>query len=166
MKIQVGILLLLLITGKSGAQGWPFQKYPAAVLRERPVVPRLSTPIGREHASIIRTAVRRGPNFAGHYTIAVWGCATACGVYVIVDDRTGKVYAPPEISKGVDLGFSEPAFRIDSSLIVIASCPDPWEYRIKGCERKFYRWDGTQLVLLKAEAVTEADAPKRDYHAH
>jgi len=75
-------------------------------------------------------------------------------VYVIVDERTGRVSAPPEISKGVDLGFEGPEFRADSTLMVVANCPDPAVYGLKNCKRNFYNWNGSRLVLLKTEQVT------------
>jgi hypothetical protein len=161
VNLRAGILSLFLASGLAAAQEWPFSEYPAVVSGEKPAAPKLETSLAREHVTIIRAAVRRGPNFAGHYTVAVWGCGTACGVYVIVDDHTGEVYEPPEISKGVDLGFAEPGFRADSSLMVVANCPDPTEYGFNNCERKFYKWDGSRLVLLKAEAVTAAEFPQR-----
>lgn len=164
VKLRSGILSLILVSGLAAAQDWPFREYPAVVSREKPASPKLETPLARAHVTIIRAAVRRGPNFAGHYTVVVWGCGTACGVYVIVDNRTGQIYEPPEISKGVDLGFAGPAFRADSSLMIVASCADPSEYGVKGCQRKFYRWDGLRLVLLKAESVTAAEVAQRHLH--
>ena len=116
--------------------------------------PKAETPLAREHITIIRAAVRRGPNFASHYTVVNWGCGTSCGVYVIVDNRTGKIYEPPEISKGVEIGVAGPQFRPKSTLMVVASCPPPEVYGMKNCERKFYNWDSSRLLLLKTEPVT------------
>ncbi|MFI2743324.1 hypothetical protein ACG2LH_11325 [Zhouia sp. PK063] len=33
-----------------------------------------------------------GINFAGHYTLVLWGCGTSCQSFVIVDRKTGKIY--------------------------------------------------------------------------
>lgn len=146
-------VLLAVSMGTAWGQPWPFQKYAAAIYRGAPARPKLESALAREHVTMIRKAVVRGPNFAGHYTVVDWGCGTSCGVYVIVNDRTGKVYEPPEISKGVDLGVAGPEFRPDSTLMVVASCPPPEVYGLKNCERKFYKWDGSRFVLLKAEPV-------------
>jgi hypothetical protein len=86
----------------------------------------------------------------------MWGCGTACGVFVIVDDRNGKVYEPPEVARGVDLGVGGPMFRIDSRLFVLANCPDPQVYGLKNCTRNFYRWNGARLELLTSEPVLSA----------
>jgi len=117
--------------------------------------------MAKQHISAIRRAVQRGPNFAGHYTVAGWGCGTECAVYVIVDDSSGRVYEPPEISRGVDLGLgdAEPQFRVDSSLMVLASCADPRVYGLKNCQRNFYRWNGSKLILLSSEPVTAMPGP-------
>ncbi|SRR5258708_4007544 len=154
MKLGALILLIVMLGGTGAQESRPFRKYPAAVFHGQPAVPKLETPLAKEHRTVIRKAVMRGANFAGHYTVVDWGCGTSCGLYVIVDDRTGKVYEPPEISKGVDLGVTGPEFRPNSTLMVLASCPPPEVYGLKNCERKFYNWDGSRLVLLNTEHVT------------
>jgi hypothetical protein len=157
MKLQAAILLIAVSGGTATGQSWPFQKYPATVFDGQPARPKLETPLAREHVTIIRKAASRGPNFAGHYTVVDWGCGTSCGVYVIVDDLTGKIYEPPEISKGVDLGVAGPKFRPNSTLMVVASCPPPEVYGLKNCQRKFYKWDGSRLVLLLTEPATATE---------
>lgn len=155
MKRVIELFSLLSIAiGTATGQSWPFQNYPAKVFQEKIAQPRLETPLAKEHVTMIRKGQKAGVNFAGHYTIVEWGCGTECAVYVIVDDQTGTVFEPPEISKGVDLGVAGPEFRADSTLMVLANCPDPRVYGLKNCERKFYRWDGSRLVLLKSEQVT------------
>jgi hypothetical protein len=154
MKFGTELLFLAVSIGTATAQSWPFQEYPATVFRGAPARPKLETPLAREHATIIRRGAIRGVNFAGHYRIIDWGCGTSCGVYVIVDERTGRVFEPPEISNGVDLGVAGPDFRPDSSLFVLANCPEPKVYGLKNCQRKFYRWDGARLMLLKNVPVT------------
>jgi hypothetical protein len=138
-------------------ESFPFDEYQAGPLfHGRPAVPRAETPLARDHTDIIRKAVRRGPNFAGHYTVVNWGCGSSCGTYVIVDNRTGRIYEPQEISKGVELGVAGPEHRPNSTLMVVASCPPPEQYGYKNCERKFYKWNGSKLILLKTEPVNSA----------
>jgi hypothetical protein len=150
-------LILILSVGTAAGQAWPFQQYPATVLHAVPARPQLETPLAKQHATIIRKGAKQGVNFAGRYRVIDWGCGSSCGVYIIVDVRTGRVFEPPEISRGVDLGIAGPEFRPDSTLMVVASCPMPEVYGVKNCERKFYRWDGFRLVLLKSEPVTAPD---------
>lgn len=146
-------LFVVVLGGTARSQSWPFHEYPAAVLHGRPARPKLDTQIAKDHITRISKAALEGPNFAGHYRVVDWGCGSSCSVYVIVDEQTGKVFAPLEISKGVDLGFAGPEFRVDSSLMVVASCAEPKVYGLKNCQRKFYKWDGSRLVLLKSEPV-------------
>jgi len=153
MRLLSGLFFVVFAIGTAMGHPWRFQKYPATVFQGVPARPRLETPLAKDHATIIREGARRGVNFAGEYRVIDWGCGTSCGVYVIVDKRTGKVFEPPEMSKGVDLGVAGPEFRLDSRLMVIANCPDPKIYGLKNCQRKFYEWNGSRLVLLKTEPV-------------
>jgi hypothetical protein len=132
---------------------FPFNEYPASAFHGRSATPRLETSLAWQHRTTIRNRVKSGPNFAGHYTVVDWGCGTMCAVFVIVDARSGLVYEPPEISKGVELGVAGPKYRLNSTLMVVASCPYPKVYGYKNCERKFYDWDGSRLVLLKTEPI-------------
>lgn len=43
-----------------------------------PAKPILNTPGDRFFRTMIRKGAAKGPNFAGHHTIAVWGCGTSC----------------------------------------------------------------------------------------
>ena len=62
------------------------------------VVPRIA-PVqlrdarDRAFRTRLTDGVRRGPNFAGHFTIVTWGCnGTGCVAGVVIDVRTGRVY--------------------------------------------------------------------------
>lgn len=44
------------------------------------------------YTSITET-VEKGPNFAGHFTVAYWGCGTDCFGYAVVDVNTGEIIA-------------------------------------------------------------------------
>src|SRR5262245_16178019 len=134
---------------------YPFEKYPATKTYDgKPAQPVLDTPRNREYRTRIRNGAKEGPNFAGHYTVISWGCGTSCGVYVIVDAQTGQVYWLPEISRGVDLGVAGPEYRLDSTLMVVASCASPEIYGYKNCNRKYYNWIESKLTLIKSEPVT------------
>ena len=137
------------------SQSWPFDKYPATAWNGKPATPRLETPLAKAHETIIRKQAAQGPNFAGHYRVVDWGCGTSCAAYVIVNERTGTVYEPPEISRGVELGVAGPEFREDSTLMVVANCPPPDVYGFKGCEWKLYRWDGVRLLLIKKKPMQQ-----------
>jgi hypothetical protein len=129
---------------------FPFEKYPARVTRRKPSQPILTTPLARQHRSVIRKAVRDGVNFAGHYTVVEWGCGTSCAVLVIVDARSGRVYEPSQISKGIDLRVAAPEYRPNSTLMVVPSCES------KNCERKLYDWNGSRLILVETEPIASS----------
>lgn len=153
----LSICLLSICTIAAGIDNFPFREHPARICQGKLATPRLETALARQHKTTIRNGAQHGPNFAGHYTVVYWGCGTSCAAFVIVDARSGRVYEPPEISRGVELSMDGPEYRRDSTLMVVASCPDPRVYGYKNCERKLYNWNGSQLVLLKTEAVTPRD---------
>jgi hypothetical protein len=157
MKTLLIITCLLGIsigTGVMAADEFPFREYPARAFQGKPASPRLETDIAWQHRAVIHHAAKHGPNFAGHYTVVDWGCGTSCAIFIVVNARSGRTYEPPEISKGVDLGVTGPEFRRDSTLMVVASCPNPRIYGYKQCERKLYNWNGSRLILLRTEPVT------------
>lgn len=51
-----------------------------------------SDPTAREFRTRIGAALEKGPNFAGHFVIATWGCGTMCLAGAVVDSRTGRVF--------------------------------------------------------------------------
>lgn len=79
--------------------------------------------------TMIRLGAKRGPNFAGHYTLVMWGCGSGCLAVCVVDAVTGKVFHPENLStidnENVDWeGLEGPdgrliRFRLDSRLIVV-----------------------------------------------
>lgn len=109
-----------------------FEDYPAHRSISRPVQPMLNNALAREFRTVLRQGITDGPDFAGDATIVRWGCGSSCYRWAIVDDRTGRVYAPPgEI--GMMFGpsyFSDAGlhYRPDSRLLVVAGptlWPDP-----------------------------------------
>ena len=108
--------------------------------------------------TVIRNGASQGPNFAGHYTLVMWGCGSSCRQFAIVDALTGTVYIPDGLLQldtdpwvaGDPLATEEPAqFRRDSRLLVLVgggySGSKP---RRKG--KYFYEWDGNRLSLVSS----------------
>jgi hypothetical protein len=50
-----------------------------------------SYPAAREYRTRIKEAIDKGVNFAGHFTIANWGCGTSCIQFAIIDDISGRI---------------------------------------------------------------------------
>ena len=95
--------------------------------------------------------------FAGHYTVPVWGCGAGCLTFVIVDSTTGTVYdgfsvadLPPSwMEKHADMSRIE--FRPTSRLFKINGCINE-----KNCG--FYDYlmiEGQGLKLLRKELLPE-----------
>src|SRR5208337_3608845 len=98
--------------------------------------------------TVIRNGAKKGPNFAGHYTVVVWGCGTSCASLAIVDAMSGRVFdAPfsgitwsdgrgPVTEEGLE-------FKVDSALLVAKGCPEETD-----CAARYYRWNGQHMTLL------------------
>jgi hypothetical protein len=73
-----------------------------------------SHPKARLFRTMLREGAKKGPNFAGHYTVVTWGCGSDCRMIAVVDARTGRVYiAPFTVSPGIGEDF-----RSDSRLFI------------------------------------------------
>lgn len=73
-----------------------FNEYRVSVrFRGRPAAPLHNSLYSREFRTVIRRAVRKGPNFADHYTVAIWGCGSGCAMFSIADVANGRVYDFP-----------------------------------------------------------------------
>ena len=128
----------------------------------------------------------QGPNFAGHYTVATWGCGTGCTEFAIVNAKTGTVFFPSfggvesirvPCNKDDIPAATEPnaefrrdnvvvedvlitqdiAFRRDSRLLIVTGIVDETERY-----RHFYEWTGRQLrVLLSVDFYERTGRPLR-----
>ena len=57
-----------------------FAAYPVSSPEtvETPKLDLSSNPIARMYRTLLRREIERGPNFAGHYRVVVWGCGSSC----------------------------------------------------------------------------------------
>jgi len=95
----------------------------------------------RRFRTVLRQAAAKGPNYAGHLTVATWGCGTSCIHVALVDARTGRV-TPSPIGAGYGVQH-----HLDSRLLVIdrVLCADtswaaPYAF--------FLEWTGRALRVL------------------
>lgn len=55
-----------------------------------------TAPVLNKDQRFFRTAIRNGAKgpveFAGHYTVPIWGCGAGCIAFSLVDSITGRVY--------------------------------------------------------------------------
>jgi hypothetical protein len=121
MKLKFQILLLsclVLTAARIGlAQNKPLPRFEQYSVSKRfsgkPAAVNLrSHRKARLFRTMLRLGAEKGPNFAGHYTVATWGCGSDCRMVAVIDAITGKVFfAPFQVSTGA-------SFRIDSRLLV------------------------------------------------
>ncbi len=133
----------------------------------KPVRPVLQTTYDREFRTRIREAAAEGPNFAGHYTVAEWGCGAGCVSVVVVDAANGAVYRGPFRNLGWELRkyedrlasnddkFEPLEYRMDSRLFVARGCPEE-----SNCASYFWEWTGTEFRLIRKVPSVPLPAPK------
>lgn len=79
-----------------------------------------SHPYARRFRSVLTGALEHGPNFAGHYVLARWGCGTSCEALAMVDTNSGRVMVPKAIESIThDLPCDKPLveFERESALL-------------------------------------------------
>ena len=89
-----------------------FEDYPADLYSGTLAEPDFSTdPNARDFKTRILEECAGGANFAGHYTLVIWGCGSPCQSGVLVDRKTGRIHG------GYGTALSA-AFRKDSRMII------------------------------------------------
>src|SRR5437867_8720028 len=73
-----------------------YDEYPASGTSQGiPAAPDLSShPMAGRYRTVLRDAAKKGPDFAGHYTLVRIGCGTSCVMVALVDAVNGRVYFP------------------------------------------------------------------------
>jgi len=141
-----------------------FDDYPVREVYKGRIAPViLDTKRARMFRSRLREDSRRGPNFAGHYTVVFWGCGTGCAQVAVVDARTGKVYWPPidyvDIPVSPEEGDADATphrnFRPDSKLLVLTR--DRYDGR-GGYTAYYYLFDKNRFRLLRRAEETYPDS--------
>ena len=105
---------------------------------------------------MFRTELRRqaalGPNFAGHYTLALWGCGAGCANRAVIDAGSGEVWFTPfswddEWKDGQIICAHGSTFDISSELLVVEGRLEP-----RGKAGKHYfRWHDGKFTPLYYE---------------
>lgn len=115
-----------------------------------PAAPVLRTRLQRTFRTMIREAAGTGPNFAGRFTLAEWGCGAGCVSMAVVDEKTGRVSDGPFELLGYDLAYDyeggeeQLEFRTDSRLMIARGCPGE-----KNCGTYYYEWTGEAFKLIR-----------------
>jgi hypothetical protein len=136
-----------------------------------------SNPIARTYRTVLRREIAQGPNFAGHYRVAVWGCGACCSMFAVVNLSAGRVITPEGFSYTSGFHFAEVDnqklfpdsqmdywllnFTKDSRLLVVLGDLDEDE----GREGAFYRvLDGERLRLIHSTPVKKNCESQRSTH--
>jgi hypothetical protein len=166
MKALLLAVLLLLFTTVSHAQKKALPAFDQfgvdEIFKDKPAPPKI-TGSHQWFRTMIRRAAAKGPNFAGHYTIATWGCGTGCVSMAIIDAKDGSVYDGPfnDLGWGISLKYEgryssmsnsfEPlSYRIDSRLLIVRGCPED-----ENCASYFYEWVDSRFKLLRKIPAVE-----------
>lgn len=127
------ILMILLALSASTAfsqrnQPPKFSAFPAKIVKTKAKdINFASHKDARMFRTRLREALRAGVTYAGHYTIATWGCGTGCISGAVIDVRNGNVYFPRELN--LNVGFVDEdegdliKYQKDSRLLSIYGMP-------------------------------------------
>jgi hypothetical protein len=94
---------------------YDFENFKVTLFEGTLAEPDFNTaPGAKQFISRISEACKNGINFAGKYTLVIWGCGTSCQSGVVVDRTNGKIYEGYYSSLGSE-------FKKDSHMIIINS---------------------------------------------
>ena len=160
LLIGVGGIVLLANLSATAAAPPKLKDYPAAMtFKGKPAAPELSKPKARMFRTELRRQAATGPNFAGHFTLALWACGTGCNTIAVIDATSGAVYTPAiqfdsvfNRAGQVECYISS-RFELGSELFVAQGMLDD------KVGRHYFRWKdgGFTLVHFEPTCVESAD---------
>lgn len=127
-----------------------FEDYPVRRVYAGRRAPVLLDADSRMFRTRLREAARGRPNFAGHYTVALWGCGAGCVTGALVDAKTGRVYWLPRqawLDYDAGLDFEPVRFRSDSRLLIMFGTRDESDDAEFGTH--YYEFDGSRFRHLR-----------------
>jgi hypothetical protein len=134
-----------------------FSDYEVAKVYKGKPAPVILTRSNRRWRTRLREGAEDGPNFAGHYTIAIWGCGSSCSSVAIIDAATGQVQFPGLNPVGIPFQKSRSGreyeglvYRLDSSLLIVDGCPREEDSNPPPC--------GTYYYLMKDATLKQFDS--------
>jgi hypothetical protein len=142
-------LIIVVFVAQAGSTAPKFEDYPAGeVFRGKPASPVVNTQAARMFRTELGRQAASGPNFAGHFVLARWGCGAGCVATAIIDSRSGRVWFPglrvqDAIVQG-DIADHSTDFEIDSELIVARGSVNQL-----GAGTAYFRWHQGVLSLIR-----------------
>jgi len=145
------LAIFLLCVSAAAQQNAPprFEDYPAPKFSGKPAAVKIIGPKARKYRTGLRENARGGPDFAGHYTIAAFGCGTGCiSPLAIIDAKSGDVYFPPSVATISSLPDDDTEeiiqSREDSRLLIVTG-------EVNEKKGKYYfEWVNNRLKLIRA----------------
>jgi hypothetical protein len=152
------LALVSLLSAQAKENPPRFEDYPVKVEKvEKPAKPILVTKRDHVYRTVIRQGAAQGVNFAGHYALVQWGCGTGCAMFTVVDAKTGKVYDPSANAIADDASYEFPddhlQFKANSTLLIVAGCPDD-----KDCGIYYYEFSKDRFALLQKAPAKRREA--------
>jgi len=152
------VVIISIAQDKEPVWALKFQDFAVSdIFQGKPALPILATQAQRMFRTAIRRAVAKGPNFAGHFTIAAWGCGAGCVSAALVDTKTGRIYSMPFGSLSMpiqeneaDRQYQGPVYQLKSRLFIADGCLDEDE---KSCGTHYYEWKDHQFRLLRLDGL-------------
>lgn len=114
-----------------------------------------SHPQARRFRTVLQQGAKKGPNFAGKYTVVTWGCGSSCQSVGIINAETGSVYM---LKSPAEAGVK---FQLDSRLLIVNPPENFSENEPDWMQTRYYLWDGTQLKQVSA-STSETPAKREN----
>lgn len=122
-----------------------FSSYPAKIFTGRSAKARIATDDDKRYATQLHRLSGQKPNFAGHYSLATWGCGASCVMAVAMDDKTGKtVWLPFTVCCWNENILDPLEYRRDSRLLIVHGSRNE-----SGMGDYFYEIKDTGFELIK-----------------
>lgn len=94
MKKSTLFYSIMVLSAFAQAKAIGYIDYPAKIYtgKTAPINANSHTYAKQFKTKLQQALNEKSPNFAGSYSVASWGCGSACVNYAMVDRRDGKVY--------------------------------------------------------------------------
>jgi hypothetical protein len=130
-----------------------FARYPAgAIFHGKPATPDVTDPDAHMFRTRIRAGAAQGVVFAGHYSVAVWGCGASCISFAVIDAITGRVHFFPASISQINEAGERLTYRKNSRAIhVIGSLNE------ENSADRWFLWDGHEFKLISEKPARLLD---------
>jgi hypothetical protein len=149
IALTLGVIFSLPSTASTPA----FDSFPVQLITAERTssVDLASNPDAKRFRTNLKKAFEQGPQFAGHYAFAKWGCGANCSASAIVDVVSGKVTFGPVAENGFE-------YQLNSRLLIVnpKSAAKQWIEEFGACEVEaywavtshYYEWLGGSFVHI------------------